>query len=370
MLIGIPKEIKPQEKRISAIPASVLEFTNHGHTVLVEKNAGSAIGYSDDHYIQAGAKICATPQEIFQKSELIIKVKEPQPQEIQMLQKDQILFTYLHLAPDPKQAQGLIDKGVIAIAYETVTDAQGGTPLLAPMSEVAGKLAIQVGAYLMMSSNGGNGILIGGAVGVHPANVLILGGGLVGYNAARVAVGMGANVTVLDNSILSLRRLESIFGTNLQTVLSTQHSIHQLIPTADLIIGGVYIRGSKAPHLITKNMLSKMKKNTILVDVAIDQGGCFETSKPTTHENPTFVVDGVVHYCVANMPGAVPYTSSIALNNATFPHALHIANKGYKQALTDNPHLLNGLNICKGKVTNKEVAEVLKHPYHDPKICL
>lgn len=363
MIIGLPKEIKNHEYRVGLTPASVRELTSHGHTVLVQIGAGADIGLSDEQYIAAGATLAATAAEVFEKSEMIVKVKEPQPQECAMLRPGQILYTYLHLAPDPEQTEALIQSGAICIAYETITGPGGGLPLLAPMSEVAGRMAVQAGAAHLEKSKGGMGVLLGGVPGVPAAHCVILGAGVVGTHALQMAVGMGARVTVLDKSIERLRQLDLIFGNRIHTVYSNVASVEEAVLDADLVIGGVLIPGAAAPKLVTRAMIAKMKKGAVLVDVAIDQGGCFETSHATTHAEPTFVVDGVVHYCVANMPGAVARTSTFALNNATIGHALTLANKGWKQALKDDVHLKNGLNVAEGKLTYKAVALALGKTY-------
>ncbi|XOV88642.1 MAG: alanine dehydrogenase [Pseudomonadota bacterium] len=356
MLIGVPAEIKNHEYRVGLIPASVRELVHHGHEVIVETGAGAGIGHYDGTYEAAGARIVKTAHEVFAEAELIVKVKEPQAGERAMLRPDQTLFTYLHLAPDEEQTLDLIKSGAVCIAYETVTDAQGRLPLLAPMSEVAGRMSIQAGAMCMEKINGGSGILLGGVPGVDQGDVLILGGGVVGYNAAEMAIGLGARVTVLDKSLDVLRRLDHQFGGRIQTLYSTQSALEQAAMVADLIIGAVLIPGASAPKLITREMVREMTPGTVLVDVAIDQGGCFETSRPTTHAEPTYIVDDVVHYCVANMPGAVARTSAAALNNATLPFVLQLAEKGIMTALAENNHLLQGLNVYKGHVTNEFVA--------------
>lgn len=366
MIIGLPKEIKNHEYRVGLTPGSVKELTSRGHTVIVETNAGAGVGYFDHHYESVGAKIIGSAQDVFSQAEMIVKVKEPQPVECQMLRPGQVLFTYLHLAPDPVQTKGLIDSGCIAIAYETVTDRFGALPLLSPMSEVAGRLSVQAGAHSLEKAQGGSGILLGGVPGVTPANVVVIGGGVVGTNALHVAVGMGANVTVIDKSLSRLRELNMHFGASLDTLYATQENLEQAVAKADLVIGAVLIPGAAAPKLVTRDMLSTMRPGSVVVDVAIDQGGCFETSKPTTHQDPTYVVNDVVHYCVANMPGAVPRTSTLALNNATLPFALALANKGYKDALLEDPHLLNGLNIHKGAVTNTAVSQALGYNFTPP----
>ena len=363
MRIGLPKEIKNHEYRVGLTPASVRELTSNGHSVLVQSGAGTAIGLTDEQYIAAGATLAATAAEVFEKSEMIVKVKEPQPQECAMLRPGQILYTYLHLAPDPEQTDALIKSGAICIAYETITGPGGGLPLLAPMSEVAGRMSVQAGAAHLEKSKGGMGVLLGGVPGVPAAHCVILGAGVVGTHALQMAVGMGAKVTVLDKNIDRLRQLDLIFGNRIHTVYSNVQTVEEAVLDADLVIGGVLIPGAAAPKLVTKAMIGKMKKGAVLVDVAIDQGGCFETSHATTHAEPTFMVDGVVHYCVANMPGAVARTSTFALNNATIGHAVALANKGWKQALKDNVHLKNGLNVAEGKVTYQAVAEALNKPY-------
>lgn len=366
MIIGVPKEIKNHEYRVGMVPASVLELIRNGHEVLVETNAGIGIGFSDEDYIATGAKILNTAKEIFDQAELIIKVKEPQAVERAMLREGQILFTYLHLAPDAAQTKDLVDSKAICIAYETVTDDKGGLPLLAPMSEVAGRMSIQAGAQALEKSNAGRGMLLGGVPGVEPAKVVIIGGGMVGKNAAQMAVGMGANVVILDRNIDVLRRLNDQFGSLVSAVYSTSDTLTQHIESADLVIGGVLVPGAAAPKLVTAQHIKNMKPGAAIVDVAIDQGGCIATSKATTHADPTFIVDDVVHYCVANMPGAVPLTSTFALNNATLPYILNIANKGYHQALVDDKHLLNGLNVMDGKVTCQSVADNLGYEYVAP----
>lgn len=363
MLVGVPKEIKNQESRVGLTPASVKELTLRGHPVLVERNAGAAIGLTDAMYEASGATIVATAGEIFERAEMIVKVKEPQPQECAMLREGQILYTYLHLAPDPAQTRALVESGAVCIAYETITGPNGGLPLLAPMSEVAGRMAVQAGAAHLEKSKGGMGLLLGGVPGVAPGHVAIIGAGVVGTNALQIAVGMGARVTVLDKSVDRLRQLDLVFGNRVQTMYSNAHTIEEAVLGADLVIGGVLVPGAAAPKLVTRQMVAKMKQGAVVVDVAIDQGGCFETSHATTHEQPTFVVDGVVHYCVANMPGAVARTSTFALNNATIGHALALADKGWKKALQANPHLRNGLNVCLGQVTYEAVARDLGYDY-------
>lgn len=357
MLIGVPKEIKNREYRVGLSPMSVRELIAHGHEAIVEKNAGFEIGFEDEMYVDAGATILDTAAEIFAKADMIVKVKEPQAAECKMLREGQILYTYLHLAPDPEQTQGLIDSGCIAIAYETVTDRFGGLPLLAPMSEVAGRMSIQAGAHALEMSQGGRGMLLGGVPGVDPARVTIIGGGVVGTNAARMAVGMGADVTILDRSVRRMQQLDDIFQGRVKTVYSSEGGIEQHVLASDLVVGAVLIPGAAAPKLVTRDHISNMMRGSVIVDVAIDQGGCFETAKATTHENPTYIVDDVVHYCVANMPGGVARTSTMALNNATLPFAIQIANKGWKKALADDFHLMEGLNVAHGKITYKAVAD-------------
>ena len=359
MKIGCPREIKPQEFRVGITPNAAHEAVAHGHVVYIETNAGTGSGFPDADYVAAGAKIIATAEEVFALSEMIVKVKEPQAVERKRLRKDQILFTYLHLAPDPTQTAELLASGVTGIAYETVTDDRGGLPLLAPMSEVAGKLAPQVGAWTLQKANGGRGILLGGVPGVAPARVLVLGGGVVGTHAAKVAAGMGADVTVLDRSLPRLRYLDDVFGGTFKTGYSSTGLLEELLPSADLVIGAVLIPGAAAPKLVRRVQLARMKPGSVLVDVAIDQGGCFETSHATTHQDPIYEVDGVMHYCVANMPGAVARTSTLALGNATMPFLLALADKGWKQACADDPHLLNGLNVHAGQLTYAAVGTAL-----------
>jgi alanine dehydrogenase len=370
MLIGVPKEIKNHEYRVGMTPASVREVVHSGHSVLVETLAGSGIGSSDDDYITAGAEIVLTAEEVFARAEMIVKVKEPQAAERAMLRPEQVLFTYLHLAPDALQTADLVASGATCIAYETITSAQGGLPLLAPMSEVAGRMSIQAGAHVLEKAQGGRGMLLGGVPGVAPAKVVIIGGGVVGSNAAQMALGARAQVTVLDRSTQALARLDKEFNGAVKTVYSTQDSLEEYVLDADLVIGGVLIPGAAAPKLVTETMVKAMKPGSVLVDVAIDQGGCFETSKATTHEDPTYVVHGVVHYCVANMPGGVAMTSTYALNNATLPYILKLANVGWKQALKQDEHFLAGLNVHAGKVTNQYVAEALGYDYLPPEIAV
>ena len=361
MIVGIPKEIKNHEYRIGMTPAGVRELVSFGHQVLVQTNGGAGIGFCDADYIAAGAEIVASAEEIFARAEMIIKVKEPQPNECKMLREGQLLFTYLHLAPDPEQARLLKASGATAIAYETVTSPRGGLPLLAPMSEVAGRMSIQAGAHHLEKAQGGNGMLLGGVPGVQPAKVCVIGGGVVGTNAARMAAGMGAQVTILDRSIERLHQLDDLFQGRVVGIFSTQDAIEQYALQADLVIGAVLIPGASAPKLITRGHVAAMKPGTVLVDVAIDQGGCFETSRATTHQDPTYVIDDVVHYCVANMPGGVARTSTMALTNATLPYAINLANKGL-QALRDDEHLRNGLNVHAGHITFDAVAQALGEP--------
>jgi alanine dehydrogenase len=363
MIVGVPKEIKNNEYRVGLTPPSVRELTSRGHQVLVQKNAGAEIGLPDEQYVAAGASIIATAKEIFARAEMIVKVKEPQPGECAMLGKGQILYTYLHLAPDAEQTAALVRSGAVCIAYETITGAGGGLPLLAPMSEVAGRMAIQAGAAHLEKSKGGMGLLLGGVPGVAAGHIVIIGAGVVGTNALQMAVGTGARVTVLDKNMDRLRQLDLIFGNRISTLYSNAHAIEEAVLSADLVIGGVLVPGAAAPKLVTRDMISRMKPGAVVVDVAIDQGGCFETSHATTHADPTFVLDGVVHYCVANMPGAVARTSTFALNNATIGHAMALAGKGWQQAMRDDPHLKNGLNVCLGKVTYAAVAEALDYQY-------
>ncbi|MCW5698461.1 MAG: alanine dehydrogenase [Rhodospirillales bacterium] len=370
MLIGVPKEIKVHEYRVGLTPSSVGEFIAHGHAVMVETGAGAGAGCSDDDYRAAGAEIVDGPKRIFETADMIVKVKEPQPDERRMLRQGQVLFTYLHLAPDPDQTRDLVAGGAVCIAYETVSDGHGGTPLLAPMSQVAGRLSIQAGAYALERAHGGKGILLGGVPGVPPARVVVIGGGVVGENAIEMALGMGADVTVLDRNVDVLGRLSRRFGSALKTVYSTAAALDSLVQQADLVIGAVLVVGAEAPKLVTADMVKRMSPGSVLVDVAIDQGGCFETSRPTTHAEPTYVVDNVVHYCVANMPGAVPNTSTYALNNVTLPYGLALADKGYRQALLDNPHFRAGLNVCQGKVTHQAVAEDLGYDFVAPEEAL
>ncbi len=357
MRIGVPKEIKPNEYRVGLTPGSVRELHAHGHVVLIEQGAGAGINAGDELYRQAGASIVGTAAEVFAGAELIVKVKEPQPVEVAMLEARHVLFTYLHLAADPTLTRALAATGVTGIAYETVTAADGSLPLLAPMSEVAGRLAIQAGARCLEREMGGAGVLLGGVPGVAAADVLVIGGGVVGTNAIQMALGLQARVTVIDKSLPRLRALEAQFGGQLNTLYATRESLEQSIRAADLVIGAVLVPGAAAPKLVTRDMLPQMKPGSVIVDVAIDQGGCVETSRPTTHANPTFIIDGVVHYCVANMPGAVPRTSAQALNNATLPFVLKLADLGYRTGLTQDLHLRRGLNVFRGQITHAGVAE-------------
>jgi len=359
MKIGCPKEIKPQEFRVGMTPNAAMEAVAHGHEVLIETGAGVGAGFPDADYVAAGAKIIGTAAEVFATADMIVKVKEPQAGERKMLREGQLLFTYLHLAPDPEQTHDLLASGCTAIAYETVTDRSGGLPLLAPMSEVAGRLAPQVGAWTLQKANGGRGVLMGGVPGVGPAKVLVLGGGVVGTHAARIAAGMGADVTVLDRSLPRLRYLDDVFGGQFKTGYSSAGLLAELLPQADMVVGAVLIPGAAAPKLITRAQLGVMKPGAVLVDVAIDQGGCFETSKATTHQDPIYEVDGIMHYCVANMPGAVARTSTLALGNATMPFMLALADKGWKRACAEDAHLLAGLNVHAGQLTYAAVGEAL-----------
>ena len=370
MLIGIPKEIKNHEHRVGLTPSSVRELAAAGHRVIVEHNAGSGIGASDAEYEKAGAGIVQGADEVFARADMVVKVKEPQAAERAQLRPGQLLFTYLHLAPDPQQCKELVDSGAVCIAYETVTQAGGGLPLLAPMSEVAGRMSVQAAAHSLERAHGGRGILLGGVPGVAPAKIVILGAGVVGSNAAQIAVGTGAQVVVIDRSLDALRRMDRLLGARVITLFSNRDNIEEQVLSADAVIGGVLIPGAAAPKLVSRELLSRMKPGSVVVDVAIDQGGCFETSHATTHADPTYVVDGVVHYCVANMPGGVPRTSTYALNNATLPFVLALANKGWRQALKDDAHLRNGLNVADGKVTCLEVANDLRYVYHAPQTLL
>lgn len=363
MLVGVPKEIKVHEYRVGLTPSSAREMVAHGHGVLVETGAGAGIGASDEDYRRAGAQVVATAAEIFGRAEMIVKVKEPQAAERRMLRPGQVLFTYLHLAPDPVQARELMASGAIGIAYETVTSAGGGLPLLAPMSEVAGRMSVQAGAHCLERAGGGMGVLLGGVAGVAPARIVILGAGVVGTNAAQMAVGTGAQVVVIDKSLEALRRIEAMLEARVITVFSNRDNIEREVLAADLLISGVLVAGAAAPKLVTRGMVGRMKPGAVIVDVAIDQGGSAETSRPTTHAAPTYVVDGVVHYCVANMPGAVPRTSTYALNNATLPFALALADSGWRAAMQADPHLRAGLNVAEGRLTCEPVARALDLPF-------
>ncbi|WP_027244695.1 alanine dehydrogenase [Leisingera daeponensis] len=370
MKIGCPTEIKPQEFRVGMTPDAAREAVSHGHEVVIQKGAGMGAGFTDEDYVSAGAAILDTAEEIFATADMIVKVKEPQAVERKMLREGQLLFTYLHLAPDPEQTKDLLESGCTAIAYETVTDDRGGLPLLAPMSEVAGRLAPQVGAWTLQKANGGRGVLMGGVPGVAPAKVVVIGGGVVGTHAAKVAAGMGADVTILDRSLTRLKYLDDVFGRSFKNQYSTAGATAELVREADMVIGAVLIPGAAAPKLVSRAQLSEMKPGAVLVDVAIDQGGCFETSKATTHAEPIYEVDGIMHYCVANMPGAVARTSTQALGNATLPFMLNLANKGWRQACEDDPHLLNGLNVHAGQLTYYAVGEALGLDVLSPKLAL
>jgi alanine dehydrogenase len=365
MVIGVPKEIKNNENRVALTPAGVTELRKYGHTVYVQVNAGEGSGFEDEEYIAAGAVMLPTIEEVYGISEMIMKVKEPIPAEYDLIKEDQLLFTYFHFASSEELTQAMLAKGAVCLAYETVERPDRSLPLLVPMSEVAGRMAIQEGAKYLEKPLKGRGILLGGVPGVKPANVLILGGGIVGTQAAKMAAGLGAHVTIMDVSLARLRYLSDIMPPNVQTMMSNEYNIREMIKVCDLIVGAVLIPGAKAPHLITREMLKQMRPGTVLVDVAVDQGGCIETCSPTTHENPTFIIDGVVHYCVANMPGAVPYTSTLALTNATLPYALQLANKGWQQACRDNSDLKAGLNVVDGKIVYKGVAEAFNLPLTD-----
>jgi len=359
MRIGVPKEIKNHEYRVGMTPAAVREAVHHGHEVLVQSGAGAGIGCDDAAYTAAGARVLPSAAAVFEAAEMIVKVKEPQPAECAMLRKGQLLFTYLHLAPDPVQAEGLLKSGCTAIAYETITDAHGGLPLLAPMSEVAGRMAIQVGAVALQKASGGRGVLLGGVPGVAPGHVVVIGGGVVGTHAARMAVGLGAQVTILDRSLPRLRQLDDLFAGRVRTEYATLDATESAVLDADLVVGAVLLPGAAAPKLITRAHLARMKPGAVIVDVAIDQGGCFETSRATTHAEPTYEVDGIVHYCVANMPGAVPRTSTFALNNATLPFTLALAGKGWQRACRDDAHLAAGLTVHAGAIVHEAVAQGL-----------
>ena len=371
MLIGIPKEIKDREYRVGLTPPSVAELVNCGHQVIVETNAGSGIDYNDSDYIDAGAKIAKDIEEVYAEAKLIVKVKEPQPLECKLLKKDQILFSYLHLAAEKELAKMLIDSGCVAIAFETVTAPDNTLPLLVPMSEIAGRLSIQAGAKTLEKSNGGRGILLGGAFGVAPGKVTIIGGGIAGVAAAKIAIGMGANVVILDKSLSRIRHLCDILGGgNVNVLYASSENIRNNVIDADLVVGAVLIPGASAPKLVTKANIKDMKQGSVMVDISIDQGGCFETSRPTTYSDPSYIADGVIHYCVTNMPGAVPRTSTQALENATLPYVMKIAGEGYKKALLNDLHLRNGLNIMLGKVTHRSVAHSLGYEYNDAELLL
>lgn len=370
MRIGVPKEIKTHEYRVGLVPAAVRELRHHGHQILVETGAGAGIGCDDEAYGAAGAEIVATAAEVFAQADMIVKVKEPQAAEYGLLRPGQVLFTYLHLAPDPVQTTALLKSGCTAIAYETVSDAQGGLPLLAPMSEVAGRMAVQVGAHCLEKEQGGAGVLLGGVPGVAPGHVVVLGGGVVGTNAARMAMGLGARVSVLDKSLARLRQLDELFSCRLQTHYATLDALETLVPQADLLIGAVLIPGAAAPRLVSAEMVAAMRPGSVVVDVAIDQGGCIATSRPTSHAQPTFIENGVVHYCVTNMPGAVARTSAFALGHATLPFVLALADKGWASALAQDPHLKAGLNVHSGNVTHAAVAHDLGLEYLDPEAVL
>jgi alanine dehydrogenase len=370
MLVGVPKEIKTHEYRVGLTPASVRELVAHGHRVLVETTAGAGIGCADDDYRAAGAEVAGAAAELFGRADMVVKVKEPQKAEFGYLRDGQVLFTYLHLAPDPEQARALAASNCTAIAYETVTDGKGGLPLLAPMSQVAGRMSIQVGAHCLEKEQGGSGVLLGGVPGVAPGRVVILGGGVVGTNAAKMAVGLGAHVTVVDRSVHRLNELDDLFHGRIETAAPNRETLERLVAGADLVVGAVLIPGAAAPRLVTRAMLATMRPGSVVVDVAIDQGGCFETSRPTSHAQPTFVEEGVVHYCVTNMPGAVARTSAFALNNATLPFVLALADKGWSRALAEDPHLLAGLNIHRGRVTHAAVARDLGVEYTRPETVL
>jgi len=367
MIIGVPKEIKNNENRVALTPAGTQEFVKRGHTVYIQKTAGVGSGFTDEEYVKAGGKMIADAAEVFSLAEMIMKVKEPIEQEYKLIKKDQLVFTYFHFASYEPLTKAMIASGAVCLAYETVERLDGSLPLLIPMSEVAGRMSIQEGAKYLEKPLKGRGILLGGVPGVKPAKVLILGGGVVGTNAAKIAAGMGADVTIMDVNINRLRYLDDVMPKNVHTIVSNEYTIREMVKDHDLIIGGVLIPGAKAPMLITKDMLKTMRPGTVLVDVAVDQGGCIETCRPTTHEDPTFIIDDVVHYCVANMPGAVPYTSTLALTNATLPYAIRLANQGWKKAAQDNTDLRNGLNVIHGEVVYKGVSDAFQLPYADVK---
>lgn len=370
MIIGVPKEIKSHESRVALVPGGAQELIKHGHTILIETGAGIGSGFPDEQYIAAGAEIVNDVEEVWKSSEMIMKVKEPIAVEYPRMREGQIIFTYFHFAASEELTHAVIDSGCVAIAYETVEKTDRSLPLLIPMSEVAGRMSVQQGAKYLEKAQGGLGILLGGIPGVKPANVLVLGGGIVGVNAAKMASGMGANVTIMDLSVPRMRHLDDIMPKNVTTIYSTEANIREYLPKMDLVVGGVLIPGAKAPKLVTRDMLSTMKKGSVIVDVAIDQGGCVETAKPTTHDKPIYVVDDVIHYCVANMPGAVPYTSTLGLTNVTMPYAIQLANKGWKKAILDNKELELGLNIAHGKVTYRDVAGTFDLPYNSVKEVL
>ncbi len=367
MIVGVPKEIKNNENRVALTPAGTQELVKRGHAVYVQTTAGIDSGFADEEYSRAGAKMIADPAEVFSLAEMVMKVKEPIESEYKLIKKDQLVFTYFHFASYEPLATAMIASGAVCLAYETVERLDGSLPLLVPMSEVAGRMAVQEGAKYLEKPLKGRGILLGGVPGVKPAKVLILGGGVVGTNAAKIAAGMGADVTIMDLNINRLRYLDDVMPKNVHTVVSNEYTIREMIKDADLIIGGVLVPGAKAPKLITRDMLKTMRPGTVLVDVAVDQGGCIETCRPTTHENPTFIIDDVVHYCVANMPGAVPYTSTLALTNATLPYAIRLANQGWKKACQESMELRNGLNVIHGEVVYKAVADSFSLPYSDVK---
>jgi alanine dehydrogenase len=366
MIIGIPKEVKNQEYRVGTTPSMVKAFVDCGHRVIIQKDAGARVGFTNEIYMQFGAEIVDTIAEVYSAAEMIIKVKEPQESEFELMHEGQIIFTYLHLAPDPVQTEQLLKKRVVGIAYETVTDKSGKLPLLQPMSEIAGRVSVQAGAWAMHMGEGGHGVLLGGVPGVAPANVVVIGGGVSGTEAARMAMGLGADVTILDRNIQRLRELDTAFGPRLKTIYSSSLSLEEACLSADLVIGAVLLPGGKAPKLVSKELINRMKEGALLVDISIDQGGCAETSRPTTHSEPTYLVDGVVHYCVTNMPSAFSRTATMALTNATMDFALQIANKGYQKALLENSHLKQGLNVCAGEVTNEAVANSLGLNYCPP----
>ena len=366
MIVGVVREIKQAELRVGLTPPNVRELVLHGHQVLVERGAGRGIGAGDEQYAAGGAELVDSADSVWDRADMIVKVKEPQPAERSRLRKGQVLFTYLHLAPDPTQTADLLASGATCIAYETVTDQFGGLPLLAPMSRVAGRMSVQAGATCLEAPHGGAGLLLGGVPGVRPGQVTVIGGGVVGENAIEMAIGLGADVTVLDRDVGVLDRLDKRFGSALVTLFSTATAIEECVTVSDLVIGAVLVKGTRAPRLVTAEMVSRMRPGSVLVDVAIDQGGCFETSHPTTHSDPTFIVDGVVHYCVANMPGAVPHTSTYALNNATLPFVLALADKGAAAALAADQHLMDGLNVYQGHVTEPAVAAALGYEYVTP----